>query len=284
MTLLAEASGISKRFGGVTAVDSVDLAVHEREVIGLIGANGAGKTTLVRLLLGLLRPSAGTVQLLGAPPSVSTRRRVGYVPQSLGLYADLTVGENWRFVSAVFGGRCGPMPEGVAARRASLVGSLPLGDQRLVAFAIALSHSPELLILDEPTSGVAPLGRVRLWEEIRDATDRRVGVLVTTHNLEEAEQCDRLIIMADGRIVLSGTAVEIVGDHKVVEICCGNWRHALAVLEGSGFSVQLHGDVLRVVGAASAVSELLSEEGLDARVDVVTANLEETFVALVGGR
>ncbi|MGD0219613.1 MAG: ABC transporter ATP-binding protein [Acidimicrobiales bacterium] len=284
MTFLAEAAGISKCFGGVVAVDSVDLVIDEREVVGLIGANGAGKTTFIRLLLGLLRPSAGTVRLFGAPPSTATRRRVGYVPQSLGMYADLTVGENWRFASAAFGGRCGPMPDGVAVREASLVGSLPLGDKRLVAFAIALAHSPELLILDEPTSGVGPLGRARLWEEIRETTDRGVGVLVTTHNLEEAEQCDRLVIMADGRAVLSGTAAEIVGDHKVIEVRCRNWSKALAVLERSGFAVQLHAEVLRVVGPVSAVAGSLSEGNLDARVEVVTANLEETFVALVGNR
>lgn len=284
MTFLAEAAGISKRFGGVVAVDSVDLVIDERAVVGLIGANGAGKTTLIRLLLGLLRPSAGTVRLFGVPPSTATRRRVGYVPQSLGLYADLTVGENWRFASAAFGGRCGPMPDSIAVREASLVGSLPLGDKRLVAFAIALAHNPELLILDEPTSGVGPLGRARLWEEIRVTTDRGVGVLVTTHNLEEAEQCDRLVIMADGRAVLSGTAAEIVGDHKVVEVRCRNWSKALAVLERSGLAVQLHAEVLRVVGTVSAVAGSLSEENLDARVEVVTANLEETFVALVGSR
>ena len=278
------AAGATKRFGAFTAVDSVDLAIEQGEVVGLLGANGAGKTTLIRMLLGLVRPSAGTVQLLGSAPSLSTRRGVGYVPQSLGLYDDLTVEENWSFTSAAFGRPRrgdGSMPQQIVPWRSDLVGSLGLGTQRLVAFAIALSHGPELLVLDEPTSGVGPLGRARLWEDIREAADRRVGVLVTTHNLEEAEQCDRLIVMADGHVAVSGTVAEIVGERTVVEVRTGNWHVAFAALDRARLPVGLHGDVLRVGGSVPAVSDLLSANGLEAALEVVPANLEETFVAMV---
>ncbi len=281
MDVLAEAAKVSRRFGSFTAVDATDLAVAAGEVVGLLGANGAGKTTLIRLLLGLLQPSDGIVRLFGAPPSVSGRRRVGYVPQTLGLYVDLTVGENWSFTAAAFGVDAA-MPDGIAAWRDELVGALPLGRQRQVAFAVALSHRPELLILDEPTSGVGPLGRARLWEEIRQAADRGAGVLVTTHNMEEAQECDRLVVMADGRVVASGTAAEIIGDRKVVEVRCDDWARAFALLDGKGFEVQAQGQgVLRVTGREAAVADLLSAGGLGATIGLVGANLEEAFVAIV---
>ena len=210
MTALAEARGATKRFGSFTAVSAVDLAVGRGEVVGLLGGNGAGKTTLIRMLLGLLRPTGGAIRLFGGPPSRAARRRVGYVPQTLGLYAGLTVAENWAFTTAAFGRSGAPLPERIAPWAGELVGGLPLGAQRQVAFAVVLSHQPELLVLDEPTSGVGPLASARLWEDIRDAADRGAGVLVTTHNMEEARQCDRLVVMADGRVVARGTADDIV--------------------------------------------------------------------------
>ena len=122
---------------------------------------------MIRLCLGLLVPSSGAVSLFGAPPSRATRLRVGYVPQSLGLYDDLTVVENWEFVTAAFGRRRLPLPDTLSTWAHDLVGNLPLGLQRRIAFAAAFSHDPDLLVLDEPTSGVGPLGRARLWDDIR---------------------------------------------------------------------------------------------------------------------
>lgn len=279
--VLAEARKVSMQFGAFTAVTAMDLVIKENEVAGLLGANGAGKTTVIRLLLGLLRPSDGIVRLFGSPPSVPGRRRVGYVPQALGLYSDLTVAENWRFTASAFRNVETAMPEDITQWRNELVGALPLGAQRQVAFAVALSHQPELLVLDEPTSGVGPLGAARLWEEIRQAADRRAGVLVTTHNMEEAEQCDRLVVMANGRAVASGTVAEIIGGHTVVEVRCDNWSRAFTLLDAKGFTVQVHGQLLRVNGQAAAVRGVLSPEGLDAAIDVVAANLEEAFLAIV---
>ena len=222
MDVLAEARGVTMRFGAFTAVSAASLTVRRGEVVGLLGANGAGKTTLIRLLLGLLRPSDGVVGLFGAPPSTATRRRVGYVPQTLGLYAGLTVAENWAFTAAAFRNPDTPIPGNIHPWKSELVRGLPLGAQRQVAFAVALSHHPELLILDEPTSGVGPLASARLWEEIRPAADRGAGVLVTTHNMEEAEQCERLVVMAETRASdeetsaalrseITATAVDLLG-------------------------------------------------------------------------
>ena len=281
MTPLAEARKVTKRFGQFTAVDAVSLSARRGEILGLLGANGAGKTTLIRLMLGLLRPSSGGIRLFGEPASIATRRRVGYVPQTLGLYAGLTVAENWNFTAAAFGMRRGPLPDSIAAWRKDVVGDLPLGVRRQVAFAVALSHRPELLVLDEPTSGAGPLASARLWEGIRQATDAGAGALVTTHNMEEAEQCDRLVIMADGKVAAEGTADAIIAGRKAAEVVTGDWSAAFAVLDASGIPVQLHGTVLRSLASPEVVARLLSGAGIGASVDTVPASLEEAFAAIV---
>jgi ABC-2 type transport system ATP-binding protein len=299
---LAQCVAVSRQFGEFTAVRDVDLRVDPGEIVGLLGANGAGKTTLIRLLLGLLATSTGEVSLFGEPPSRRTRRRIGYVPQSLGLYDDLTVSENLQFSAAVFGsGAPEPaVPEASAgagggqARRpapaglpgplrpyaTALAGGLSLGVQRRVAFAQALAHQPDLLILDEPTSGVDPLGRARLWDTISEAADRGVGVLVTTHYMEEAQECGRLVIMADGAIVAQGTAADIVGDARVTVVEASSWTDAFGRLEHAGMTVALAGRTLRVPGASpEAVLRALGDA--DARVFQAPATLEERFFQLV---
>jgi ABC-type multidrug transport system ATPase subunit len=281
MEYLAETCQAVRRFGRFPAVSGVDLAVRPGEIVGLLGANGAGKTTLIRLLLGLLAPNEGVLRLFGEAPSIATRRRVGYVPQTLGLYTGLTVKENWEFTAAAFGNRGLPLPRDIAAWRGQLVGRLPLGAQRQVAFVVALSHRPEFLVLDEPTSGVGPLGSARLWEGIRQAAGAGAGALVTTHNMEEAEQCDRLVIMVDGKVVASGTAADIAAGRAVAEVRTADWSRAFALLDAGGFPVQLHGTTLRASGPPAEILALLSSAGIEAAVASVPANLEEAFVAIV---
>jgi ABC-2 type transport system ATP-binding protein/ribosome-dependent ATPase len=279
VTALASASGVWHRFGNTAAVAGVDLTVDAGEVVGLLGANGAGKTTLVRVLIGLLRPSAGDVRLFGTPPSPGTRRRIGYVPQGLGLYDDLTAAENLSFQRAVFGGGTGAATAMVRAVARLPVGSLPLGTQRHVAFAAALDHRPELLVLDEPTSGVGPLGAARLWDVIRGATEEGAGALVTTHDLEEAEQCDRLVVMSAGRVVASGTVDAVIGGATTSVVRTGDWVTAFDRLAASGMRPALVGDTLRVPDASpEAVHAALGE--LATRVETAPATLEERFVTL----
>jgi ABC-2 type transport system ATP-binding protein len=280
-TPLASAAGATRRFGELTVVDRVDLEVAAGEVVGLIGANGAGKTTLIRMLLGLLAPTAGRVRLFGQPPSRRTRARLGYLPQSLGLYEDLTVAENLAFSTAAYGGAGTALEGELAQARDTLVRDLPLGLRRRAAFAIALAHHPDLLVLDEPTSGVDPLARARLWETIRASAERGAGVLVTTHHLGEATQCDRLLVLAAGRVAAAGTLAEVVGDTTAVEVHTPAWEAAFTALDLARLPVSLVGRTLRVPGANPAtVSRLLADAGVDAQVTSVPASFEETFVVL----
>jgi ABC-2 type transport system ATP-binding protein/ribosome-dependent ATPase len=283
MMVLAQAKGVTKRFGDFTAVDNVRVDVGEGEVVGLLGANGAGKTTLIRLMLGLLRPTGGRTYLFGEIPSMKTRRRVGYVPQTLGLYADMTVKENWKFTAAAFGTTGVQMPDSIKDSSDQLVQDLSLGVQRRVAFAVAFSHNPELLVLDEPTSGVGPLSRAHLWQDIRESTEQGMGVLVTTHNMEEAEQCDRLVVMVGGKVVAHGTVADVIGNEQVVQVTCKDWQKAFAALDGEGLIVQVQGDRLRVPASPNQVKALLDKNSLEGSVTTVPANLEEAFVRVVSG-
>jgi ABC-2 type transport system ATP-binding protein len=284
MTPLAQCVSVTRAFGPAVAVDHVDLAVGPGEVVGLLGANGAGKTTLIRMLLGLLRASAGQVRLFGQPPSRQTRRRIGYVPQDLGLYDDLTVAENLAFAREVFGGdgadRYG-LPAALRPFAQVTVGALPLGVARRAAFTEALAHHPDLLILDEPTSGVDPLARARLWETIQDAAEAGAGVIVTTHYMEEAEECTRLVVMAAGQVVAEGTAAGIVGERRTVVADAGDWAAAVGLIEAAGLRAILSGTSLRVPGAAPAtVRRLLADGALAARVHEEPVTLEERFFEL----
>ena len=282
---LASGEGATRRFGELLAVDQVDLTVAKGEVVGLIGANGAGKTTLIRMLLGLLAPTAGRVRLFGEPPSRRTRARLGYVPQSLGLYEDLTVAENLAFSVAAYGSPDARLEGELAEARDTLVRDLPLGLRRRAAFAIALGHLPDLLVLDEPTSGVDPLQRARLWETIRASAEHGAGVLVTTHHLREAEQCDRLVVLAGGRVVAAGTLAEVVGDATATEVRTPGWEAAFTALDQAGLPVSLVGRALRVPAAEpAAVQRLLAGAGVPAEVTEVPASFEETFVVLAGNR
>jgi ABC-2 type transport system ATP-binding protein len=281
MSPLAQLAGVTRKFGDFTAVKNVDLQVEPGEVVGLLGANGAGKTTVIKMLLGLIGTTEGTVELFGQPPSRQTRRRLGYVPQSLGLYDDLTTMENLEFSAAAFGGRA-VIPDAIKPYAKDLIGTLPLGTQRRVAFAQALEHEPDLLILDEPTSGVDPLGRARLWETIAGAAQAGAGVLVTTHYMEEAGECSRLVIMAGGAVVAAGTAQEIIGASQAVVVLAQSWADAFGRLERAGLAVSLAGRGVRVPGArAEDVRRALGD--LPAEVTGVPATLEERFFELVQG-
>lgn len=275
---------VTHRFGALTAVDRASLTVGPGEVVGLVGPNGAGKTTLIRLLLGLVTADTGEVRLAGGVPSRTTRARVGYVPQSLGLWHDLTLDEHLALVGAVYGSPPPVVEDALATVRDRPVGSLPLGLRRRAAFAVALSHDPEVLILDEPTSGVDPLARERLWDVVRATAGRGVATLVSTHYLDEAARCDRVVLMSAGRVVASGPVAELTTGHTAVQVRAPEWQRAWHALEAAGLQVTPAGRTLRVAEADRDVVAGLLAGAPGAEVTQVAATLEEVFLTLTDGR
>ena len=279
--VLLRAEHVTRRFGSFTAVDDVSMHVAAGEVVGLLGANGAGKTTLLRMLLGLLATSDGEVEVLGGAPDRARRARIGYVPQGLGLYRDLTVAENLAFSAGAYGAPPPPLPEGLAAVSGRLVGELPLGLQRRTAFVAALAHSPALLVLDEPTSGVDALARAALWDTVHAQSDAGVGVLVTTHYMAEAEQCDRLLLMSQSRLVASGSEADVIAGTTAAAVRTDDWAAAFAALNDAGAPVMLDGRSVRVAdGDPAQLRDLLAAAGVEAEVEPVPATLEERMMVL----
>lgn len=161
-----------------------------------------------------------------------------------------------------------------------LVRDLPLGMRRRLAFACAFVHRPELLVLDEPTSGVGPLARAGLWDGIHQAAERGSGVVLTTHSMNEAEQCDRIVVMAAGQVVASGTVEEIVGNNEIVEVRSEAWADVFSVLDDAGLPVALRARTVQVIGeGVEEVRRTLAKRGLEAEVSIVPATLEEAFVS-----
>jgi len=278
---LLRATHVTRRFGAFTAVDDVSMQLQPGEVAGLLGANGAGKTTLIRMLLGLIAVTSGRVDLLGGPPDRERRRRLGYVPQGLGLYGDLTVRENLSFSARAYGTEAPALPPGLREHADVLVRELPLGAQRQVAFLAALAHSPGVIVLDEPTSGVDALARAALWDTIRAQAERGAGVLVTTHYMQEAQQCDRLLLMSDGRLVAEGSEADIIGSTTAVAVQTGDWARAFAALAAAGAPVLLAGRAIRVANADPArLAEVLKAAGIQASLQAVPATISERMLML----
>lgn len=221
MTLAIDVRGLTRRFGNFTAVDNITFQVQEGEVFGFLGANGAGKTTAIKVLIGLLAPSGGEAHVAGfdvRTQAEDVRRRIGYMSQRFSLYEDLTVHENIELYGGIYGltdneisERGDTLLDELSLRDSSddLVASLPLGWKQKLSFSVAMLHRPVVVFLDEPTSGVDPITRRQFWELIYGAASRGTTVFVTTHYLDEAEYCDRISIMVDGRIGAIGTPQEL---------------------------------------------------------------------------
>ena len=208
------AEGLTRRFGNFIAVDQVSFTVNAGEVVGYLGPNGSGKTTTIRMLLGLLLPSAGKATVLGfdiVRQSEDIRQRVGYMSQKFALYSDLTVAENLAFYAGVYGIREHSRQDevldlvGLRDLRNHRVSALSTGWRQRLALATAIVHRPQLLFLDEPTSGVDPTARRAFWDLIYDLVAQGVAALVTTHYMDEAEYCGRLGIMRDGKLLALDT-------------------------------------------------------------------------------
>ena len=219
--VLIQTENLVKRFGSFTAVDHVSFQVHRGEIFGLLGANGAGKTTTFRMLCGLDAVTEGTVQIAGLDlrhASGEARNRLGFVAQKFSLYDDLTVHENLAFFGGAYGLSRAKLKERMAWALEEFnrkpyermqTENLPLGIKRRLSMACALLHEPEILFLDEATSGADPITRREFWQRIMALADRGVAVIITTHFLDEAEYCDRMVIMQDGRVIASGSVEEI---------------------------------------------------------------------------
>lgn len=212
MSTVITTDKLSKKFGAFLAVNAISFEVGQGEIFGFLGANGAGKTTALRMLTGLLTPSSGSATVAGfdvwkQPEMV--KRRIGYMSQKFSLYEDLTIRENIRLFGGIYGlsmpvikTKTAALIEklGLEQEADKLVGSLPLGWKQKLAFSVALIHEPKVVFLDEPTSGVDPITRRQFWELIYQASAEGVTLMVTTHYMEEAEYCDRVSMMVDGKI------------------------------------------------------------------------------------
>lgn len=207
-----EAQSLTKRFGDFTAVDQISFQVEKGEIFGFLGANGAGKTTAIRMLTGLSRPSDGWARVAGfdvARHPEKVKRRIGYMSQRFSLYEDLSVLENIQFYGGVYGlplrtirAKTATLIEELQLQdvKRSLVRALPLGWKQKLAFSVAIMHDPDIVFLDEPTGGVDPITRRQFWESIYRSAEAGTTLFVTTHYMDEAEYCDRVSIMVDGKI------------------------------------------------------------------------------------
>ncbi|HWP94169.1 MAG TPA: ABC transporter ATP-binding protein [Gammaproteobacteria bacterium] len=300
------AEGLTRRFGTLTAVDGVSLAIPRAHIYGFLGPNGSGKSTTIRMLCGLLLPDAGRAFVLGheVPRDAERlRRRIGYMTQRFSLYDDLTVRENLDFVAQI---QSLPRAEraqrvsgalerhGLVERASWRAGNLSGGERQRLALAAATLHTPELLFLDEPTSAVDPQSRRDFWESLFDLVAQGTTILVSTHYMDEAERCHSLGILDRGRLVASGAPRVLMReiDAVVLEVTTANPRHARAILQKQQYvkSVAQIGARLHVLlrrdtpEPVRTVSALLTAAGVQAEVEKVPANLEDVFVAATGAR
>lgn len=218
---IIEVENLTKKFGEFTAVNQISFSVKQGEIFGFLGANGAGKTTAIKMLNGLLKPTSGKASVAGFDVFTnarSIRKNIGYMSQRFSLYEDLTVKENFRFYAGIYGMKRKFIAEktdellrqlNFEQTKNQLIGALPLGWKQKLAFSLAIFHNPKVVFLDEPTSGVDPVTRRQFWEMIYEAAEAGITVFVTTHYLDEAEYCDRISIMVDGRIDAMGTPQEL---------------------------------------------------------------------------
>jgi ABC-2 type transport system ATP-binding protein len=299
------AKDLNKRFGSFQAVKDFQLEIRNGEIYGLLGANGAGKTTSIKIICGLIDPTSGSVTLLGKSKGLraaSVRSRIGYMSQKFTLYDDLTIGENLDFYARLYGvdprlraeRKQWVLDTAELSDEANMITrSLPGGWKQRVAFGAAVMHEPEAIFLDEPTSGVDPLARRMMWRVINQLADRGAGILVVTHYLEEAEQCNRIGFMVAGEIIAQGSPSEVKANMKgtLSEIVTDHPDRALAILRKKfGASrVSLFGDKLHFV-AENELQKKEAEAELDSGGIKALAwnparfSLEDVFISLIESR
>jgi ABC-2 type transport system ATP-binding protein len=299
-----QAVELTKRFGDFTAVDAVSFTVDRGTIFGFLGPNGAGKTTTIRLLLGLLKPTAGTATVLGydiVRETAEIKRRIGYMSQRFSLYDDLTVDENLNFYGRTYGVRGRALRRrkrfvlgmaGLLGRERELTGNLAGGWKQRLALGTAIIHEPEMLFLDEPTAGVDPISRRAFWDLLYDLADGGTTIMVTTHYMDEAEHCQALAFIQRGRIVATGSPAGIKEREmrgQVLEIDCDRPEVAIPALRQTGAfeEVALYGALIHAVApdveALLAQIEATLQEadvGLHS-LEVIAPSLEDVFISSV---
>lgn len=301
------ARGLSKRFGNLVAVDHVDMTVPPASVYGFLGPNGSGKSTTIRMLCGLLTPSAGEIEVLGlrVPAQADAlRARVGYMTQRFSLFDDLSVRENLEFMAAVQNLSRPKARTRVDEliveyrfddRQKQLAGTMSGGQKQRLALAAAVIHEPELLFLDEPTSAVDPESRRDFWEKLFELADKGITLLVSTHLMDEAERCHRLAILDHGKLVADGTPCELTDklEGRTLIVTAADPRSAQRALVGVDgvLSVAQIGNALRVLiaddkadgDARARLDAALHKAGMQADVVAASPNLEDVFVDVTRG-
>lgn len=300
-----ECKDLTKRFGAFTAVDGVSFGVRKGEIFGFLGPNGCGKSTTIRMVCGLISPTSGAAFVGGLDATneaESIRQRIGYMSQKFSLYDDLTVAENLEFFAGIYGirgtARKNRMSEVMALidltpYRKALVASLSTGLRQRLALGASILHSPEILILDEPTSGVDPLSRRRLWNLINDLAIRGATVLVTTHAMDEAEHCHRVTMMQSGHLVCTGSPTELRASQitgTVYTVDCAPLFKALnvaisipGVADASVLGSRLHVRVEDGKLTSDTLQTTLTASGITvSSVGPGEPTLEDVFVAVAG--
>ncbi|NOZ71522.1 MAG: ABC transporter ATP-binding protein [Chloroflexi bacterium] len=296
-------SHLSKKFGDFTAVDNISFDVRQGEIFGFLGPNGSGKTTTIRMLLGLLQPSAGAATVLGIdilkhPQDIA--RRVGYMSQRFSLYPDLTVDENLTFYGRTYGLHGRELQQrkeqtldliDLGARRQQLTANLAGGWKQRLALGAAILHRPELLFLDEPTAGVDPVSRRQFWQLLYTLASEHTTIFVTTHYMDEAEQCHRLAFIHNGKIIADGAPADIKRDRmpgQVVEIIADSPQRTLTALRAAGFAeVTLYGQRVHAADAhldqrLDEIRQILLDAGAGPRdIHLIPPSLEDVFIANV---
>ncbi|MGB6199916.1 MAG: ABC transporter ATP-binding protein [Candidatus Acidiferrales bacterium] len=292
-----------KRFGDFIAVNDVSFEARKGEIFGFLGPNGAGKSTTIRVLCGLLVPSSGRAQVAGldvATQSELIRQRIGYMSQKFSLYNDLRVIENLQFFAGLYSVPAGEIPArmawavhmaGLDGREKAITGSLPAGWKQRLALGCAVLHKPPIVFLDEPTSGVDPVSRQQFWDLIHQMVAEGVTVFVTTHYMDEAEYCNRLVMIDRGKIVAMGTPTELKHTSmrgQLLFVQCEPLGPALlllpgvpGVLDAAVFGNAVHVVVKDVAQATAAIKETLAAQNIQVRrIEPISPSLEDVFVAL----
>ncbi|MHB1463395.1 MAG: ABC transporter ATP-binding protein [Armatimonadota bacterium] len=298
-----QVQNLSKHFGSFHAVDGISFEVERGEIFGFLGPNGAGKSTTIRMLCGLLSPTSGSGQVAGldiVTQSEAIKTRIGYMSQKFSLYDDLSVEENIQFYAGIYGVSARKYAErkkwilhmaGLEGREQSLTGDLSMGWKQRLALGTAIVHEPEILFLDEPTSGVDPVSRRQFWELIHEVAAGGVTVFVTTHFMDEAEHCQRLALIYKGKMVALGTPRELKLDfagNSLADISVKPILKALELLIDHKLVIDaaLFGTDLHVVVAeqahGEALMQMLADNGCEvSHLEWITPSLEDVFVGLI---